>query len=54
MTVAEAASATRSFRPGVVYPYHFRNQDNSLSNLGSYRDQVGSDAGVEVRVRKWY
>lgn len=54
MTVAQAAAAVRAFRPGIVYPYHFRNQDGTLSNLGSFGTLVGADAGIEVRVRKWY
>jgi L-ascorbate metabolism protein UlaG (beta-lactamase superfamily) len=54
MSVTQAASTTRDMMPGIVYPYHFRNQDNSLANLGSFRTLVGSDLGIEVRVRTWY
>lgn len=54
MTVADAVHATRAFRPRVVYPYHFRNQDGSLANLTMFKQQVGTDLGIEVRVRKWY
>lgn len=54
MTVAEAVTATRAFRPRVVYPYHYRNQDNSFANLNMFKQQVGLDLGIEVRQRKWY
>lgn len=44
----------RDFRPAAVYPYHFRNSDGTVSNLEEFRRQVGTEAGVEVRVRSWY
>jgi L-ascorbate metabolism protein UlaG (beta-lactamase superfamily) len=49
MTVAKAVSATREFRPKVVYPYHSQGTD-----VNSYKRQVGTDLGIEVRLRKWY
>jgi len=49
MTVAEAVSATREFRPKVAYPYHSQGTD-----VNSYKRQVGADLGIEVRLRKWY
>jgi len=54
MPVDKAASAIRDFRPRVLYPYHYRNQDSSLANLNSFKQQVGTDLGIEVRLRKWY
>jgi len=55
MTVSQAVSAVRQFRPRVVYPYHFRNGDNiTFADLNAFKQQVGSDVGVEVRIRKWY
>lgn len=54
MTVDKAASAVRDFRPRWVYPYHYRNQDGTFANLERFRQLVGSDSGVEVRLRKWY
>jgi hypothetical protein len=47
-------TASRAFRPRVVYPYHFRNSDSTLSDLNAFQRQVGADLGVEVRQRKWY
>ncbi|MBI2928943.1 MAG: MBL fold metallo-hydrolase [Verrucomicrobia bacterium] len=54
MAVTDAATAVRAFRPKVVYPYHFRNQDGSLANLATFKRLVGTDLFVEVRTRKWY
>ena len=54
MTVASAASATRQFRPRVAYPYHFRNEGGSLSDLNAFKRSVSADPGIEVRLRKWY
>ncbi len=49
MTVEQAASAVRAFRPKIVYPYHYRGSD-----LEKFKQLVGSDAGVEVRLQDWY
>jgi L-ascorbate metabolism protein UlaG (beta-lactamase superfamily) len=49
MTVEQAASAVRGFRPKIVYPYHYRGSD-----LEKFKQLVGDDAGVEVRLRDWY
>ena len=49
MTVAQAADAVREFKPKIVYPYHFRGSD-----MDEFTRLVGTDAGVEVRVRSWY
>ncbi len=49
MTVEQAASAVRAFKPKIVYPYHYRGSD-----LAKFKELVGSDSGIEVRVRDWY
>jgi L-ascorbate metabolism protein UlaG (beta-lactamase superfamily) len=49
MTVEQAARAVRAFKPHVVYPYHYRGSD-----LNKFKELVGTDAGVEVRLREWY
>lgn len=54
MTVQQAASVTRAFGPKVVYPYHYRNGDNTFANLNTFKTQVGTDLPIEVRFRKWY
>ncbi|MBI4327478.1 MAG: MBL fold metallo-hydrolase [Chloroflexi bacterium] len=54
MSVSQAASVIRAFRPRIVYPYHFRNQDSTYANFTTFKQQLGTDLGIEVRVRKWY
>lgn len=49
MTVDQAASLVREFRPAVVFPYHF-----SASDLARFKRLVGLDLGIEVRLRPWY
>jgi len=49
MTEEQAASAVREFKPKIVYPYHYRGSDT-----GRFQKLVGSDSGVEVRLRDWY
>lgn len=54
MSVSDAATAVRAFRPKVVYPYHFRNQGGSFSDLGAFKQLVSDPPGIEVRIRDWY
>jgi L-ascorbate metabolism protein UlaG (beta-lactamase superfamily) len=49
MTEEQAAGAVREFKPRIVYPYHYRGSD-----LEKFRKLVGSDSGVELRLRDWY
>jgi L-ascorbate metabolism protein UlaG (beta-lactamase superfamily) len=49
MTVEQAASAVREFKPRVVYPYHHRGSD-----LAKFKQLVGQDPAIEVRIREWY
>ncbi|MGK0189640.1 MAG: L-ascorbate metabolism protein UlaG (beta-lactamase superfamily) [Verrucomicrobiales bacterium] len=56
MTVEQAASAVRDFKPRVVYPYHFRNQGGSFADRIRFRSEIGTetDSAIEVRLREWY
>ena len=54
MSVDKAASTVREMRPKVVYPYHYRNQDQTFADLNDFKRRVGRDLGVEVRFRRWY
>jgi L-ascorbate metabolism protein UlaG (beta-lactamase superfamily) len=54
MSVDKAISTTRQFRPKVIYPYHYRNQDGTYADLNDFKRRVGQDLGIEVRFRKWY
>ena len=49
MTVEQAASAVREFKPKVVFPYHSRGSD-----LEKFEGLVGQDTPVEVRLVDWY
>jgi len=49
MTPDQAADAARVFRPRVVYPYHYQSSD-----VNRFKVLVGTDVGVEVRLRSWY
>ncbi len=48
MTAAESAECVKTFQPGIVYPYHYINQD-----IQGFEDALSSE-NVEVRVRSWY
>jgi len=47
MTPEQAAEAVNTFKPKIVYPYHYGESD-----LSAFENAV--DAGVEVRLRNWY
>lgn len=49
MTVDQAASAVREFKPKIVCPYHYQGSD-----LEKFKQLVGEDSGIEVRLRDWY
>lgn len=54
MTVSQAVEAVRAFRPRVVYPYHYRNQNGTYADVETFKREVAADPGTEVRLRKWY
>ena len=47
MTPEQAAEAVNTFKPAIVYPYHYGESDLQCSRAG-----VGDD--TEVRLRDWY
>ncbi|MGC9954734.1 MAG: MBL fold metallo-hydrolase [Rhizomicrobium sp.] len=51
-TVDAAARWVKDFKPGIVYPYHFRNGDGTMSDLAAFRTQVGTTS--DVRLLHWY
>jgi L-ascorbate metabolism protein UlaG (beta-lactamase superfamily) len=53
MTPAEAADCAKAFKPKVVYPYHYRDNDPSTEPQ-AFADALKGTAGVEVRMRNWY
>jgi len=53
MTVNQATNVIRSMRPKVVYPYHY-NEGSVTANAALFKQRLGTDLGIEVRLRKWY
>jgi len=53
MSVSSATNVIRSMRPKVVYPYHY-NEGANTGNAALFKQQLGTDLGIEVRLRKWY
>jgi len=54
MDVKEAASAVLDFKPGIVYPYHYRGNPD-MSDTAVFKSLVNEgNADVEVRLRNWY
>ncbi len=49
MTVEQAASAVKEFRPKIVYPYHYRGSDTE-----KFKKLVAEESTIEVRLRDWY
>ncbi|MHC1763860.1 MAG: MBL fold metallo-hydrolase [Verrucomicrobiia bacterium] len=49
LPVDTAAEIVRSFRPKVIYPYHYSDSD-----LNRFKRLVGTDLPIEVRLRDWY
>jgi L-ascorbate metabolism protein UlaG (beta-lactamase superfamily) len=49
MTPAEAAECVKTFRPKIVYPYHYRGQKPE-----EFADALKAESGIEVRLRNWY
>ena len=55
MDIDQAASAVVDFAPAVVYPYHYRNQDDTKSDVEAFRRMVNSENDdIEVRLASWY
>lgn len=48
-----AASAVRQFRPRIVTPYHYR-QGSTTYDIALFKSIVGTDLGIEVRLRNFY
>ncbi|MGH8207153.1 MAG: MBL fold metallo-hydrolase [Steroidobacteraceae bacterium] len=51
-TVQAAAKWVRDFRPKIVYPYHYRNRDNTKADVNLFKKLVGGAS--DVRLRDWY
>ncbi|QIL74943.1 MBL fold metallo-hydrolase [Hymenobacter sp. HDW8] len=54
MDITQAAQAVLAFRPGVVYPYHYRGE-NGLSDVKGFKQAVNAaNPKIDVRLRDWY
>ncbi len=54
MDVNQAAQGVLAFKPGIVYPYHYRGQ-SGLSDVASFKKTVNtSNKKIDVRLRNWY
>ena len=53
MSVTNAASVVRAFRPKIAYPYHY-SPSTPTADVNLFKSLVGADLGIEVRLRKWY
>ncbi len=49
-----ATNLIRSMRPKIVYPYHYRDQSGTMTNAAVFKQWLGQDLGIEVRLRGWY
>jgi L-ascorbate metabolism protein UlaG (beta-lactamase superfamily) len=50
--IQAAAKWVKDFKPKMVFPYHYRNQDGSTSDMATFSILVGNAS--LVRLRKWY
>jgi len=54
MDINEAADAVLTFKPRIVYPYHYRGQ-GGFSDVAAFKAKVAAgDKNIEVRLRNWY
>ena len=53
MSINQATNVIRSMRPKVVYPYHYQDSGQT-TNAAAFKQRLGTDLGIEVRLRKWY
>ncbi|MBC6609677.1 MBL fold metallo-hydrolase [Hymenobacter sp. BT507] len=54
MDVQQAAQGVLAFKPGIVYPYHYRGQ-NGLSDVDGFKKTVNTaNKKIDVRLRNWY
>ncbi|HTD65403.1 MAG TPA: MBL fold metallo-hydrolase, partial [Candidatus Limnocylindria bacterium] len=57
MNASSATNVIRAMHPKIIYPYHFKEGSgvNSVyTNASHFKQLLGSDLEIEVRLRKWY
>ena len=53
MSVENAIAGVKAFKPKMVCPYHYRNKDESLSDVENFSVQVEED-GITCILLDWY
>ena len=54
MDINQASSAVLDFKPGIIYPYHYRGKDG-LSDTEAFKKLVNAgNKDIDVRLRNWY
>lgn len=54
MDIKQASSAVLEFKPGIVYPYHYRGQ-SGLADVEGFKKLVAEgNKSIDVRLRNWY
>jgi len=54
MDISQAARAVLQFKPGIVYPYHYRGKEEK-SDVRAFMNFVNTrNQKIEVRLRNWY
>jgi hypothetical protein len=52
--VSQAAQGVLAFKPGIVYSYHYWDQ-NGLSDVAAFKKTVNAaNKKMDVRLRNWY
>lgn len=55
MDIEQAASALKEMKPANVYPYHYRNQDGSFSDINvKLRELLSPEPSIRLHLLKWY
>ena len=54
MDINQASSAVLAFKPGIVYPYHYRGKDG-LSDTEGFKKLVNEgNKTIDIRLKNWY
>ena len=57
MNSISATNVIRAMQPKTVYPYHYREGSGAsavYTNAAYFKQLLGTDLGIEVRLRNWY
>jgi L-ascorbate metabolism protein UlaG (beta-lactamase superfamily) len=55
MSVEQAASAVLDINPRNVYPYHYRNQGGTYSDIhGEFKTLISENKSIKIHYLKWY